>query len=181
MNVDVYTIIFLQSFRNHAFDFLAIFFSYLFSAITLLIFSIIILFLFIFKRIRKILLIELSFLTSAIFLKIMKEVIRRPRPNYLLDLPISEYSQYSFPSGHTLFSFLFAAILSHYYPKYKYAFYLIAIATGISRLYLGLHYLSDVVFGGFFGLIISKIFLLNEKKILKLEKKLLSLIFFKHL
>ncbi len=84
------------------------------------------------------------------------------------------YSKYSFPSGHTAMSFLFAVVLSDMYPKYMYLFYTIAVLTALSRLYLGVHYLSDVVGGALIGITIGVLAIKNKKLINKLEEKVIK-------
>jgi membrane-associated phospholipid phosphatase len=61
----------------------------------------------------------------------------------------------SFPSGHTLLAFALYTAFCFYFQSHKWAFlWLIpAILVGISRMYLGQHFLEDVVFGGILGVL----------------------------
>lgn len=73
----------------------------------------------------------------------------------------------SFPSGHTGGAFALAAIFGEKYPKIKFAGYTIASLVGLSRIYLGRHYPSDVLGGAAVGFIISRIVLHYEKRLLR--------------
>ena len=82
-------------------------------------------------------------------------------------------STYSFPSGHTLFTFTFYVIIGYLFTlneSAKTRKYLIigclfiAIVTGVSRIYLGVHYFSDVIGGIIFSIpLISMIINIVEK------------------
>ncbi len=98
----------------------------------------------------------LSFLTAALLTEGMKNIVRRPRPylGYPDDLhPVRTVHGFSFPSGHTSLTFATATALSLCYPKW----YVIApsmlwaAGVGFSRLYLGVHYPSDVLTGALVG------------------------------
>lgn len=102
---------------------------------------------------------------------LLKEAFHRPRPTPFFDLPAP--ASFSFPSGHALFSFCFfaglAVILSPRlrHPGAKVALWLIAIALifgiGFSRVYLGVHYPSDVLAGYSAGLVwVATVKFVNE-------------------
>jgi len=55
--------------------------------------------------------------------------------------------QFSFPSGHTITAFAVAAPLSLFYPSLMVGLFFCAISIGISRILLGMHFLSDVLAG----------------------------------
>jgi undecaprenyl-diphosphatase len=59
--------------------------------------------------------------------------------------------QFSFPSGHTMTGFAAATALSLFYPSLAIGLYLCAVSIAISRILLGMHYLSDVVAGALIG------------------------------
>lgn len=99
----------------------------------------------------------------ALLNQVLKFVIQRPRPSgyhYVLA------SGYSFPSGHSMVSMAFYGLLiyfiykSDYDKTWKYLsmglFGLLIFLIGLSRIYLGVHYVSDVLAG--FVLSISYLF-----------------------
>ncbi|MDD1474922.1 phosphatase PAP2 family protein [Dolichospermum sp. ST_sed4] len=176
LGIDTTIIVLLQSFRNSFFDFLSIFFAYTFSTTVLAIFTVILLAIFFIKKNKKIFLIPVALCVLTIIVKILKDVVARPRPEYMLQLPMLPYSQYSFPSGHTAAAFLLAVLLSKQYPKYKFLFYSIAILVGLSRIYLGLHYLSDVIASVLLGTLLGVLFVYKEKEVLDLGAKIINLV-----
>jgi Membrane-associated phospholipid phosphatase len=114
-----------------------------------------------FKKSRKtgaVILITLM-LSFIINNEILKHVIARPRPFTTLDnlkILISKPTDFSFPSGHTASSFAAAGSICFYgNKKWSVPAFILAALIGFSRLYLGVHYPSDVIFGILSGLILS--------------------------
>ena len=95
--------------------------------------------------------------TAVIGNVILKNVFARLRPFIVENFPIiiSPPGGYSFPSGHTSSSFAAATSLSLHYKKYAAAFYIVAALIGFSRIYLYVHYPSDVVAGAILGVVVS--------------------------
>lgn len=105
---------------------------------------------------------------------IIKKLVARERPfNQFSDvIPlIKKPVDFSFPSGHSASSFASAGILFRYLDK-KYGILAIVFATLIafSRLYLGVHFPSDVIAGVIIGLINSYIISKMEKIYIFKEK-----------
>ena len=90
---------------------------------------------------------------------ILKNVIARPRPYEMVEglIPLVErLSDYSFPSGHTGASFAAAfAIIKSRLPYLRIPALILAIMIAFSRLYLGVHYPTDVAAGMVIGIIMS--------------------------
>ena len=59
--------------------------------------------------------------------------------------------QFSFPSGHTITAFSVAVSLTHFYPGLAIGLLFCAVSIAISRILLGMHFLSDVVAGAAIG------------------------------
>ena len=95
---------------------------------------------------------------AGIITYVSKLLAGRPRPILaLIEIPTS----YSFPSGHTLTSIVFYTLLCYiltYYIKGSKRIFLIflsfmfALLIAISRVYLGVHYFSDVIGGIIIGI-----------------------------
>jgi len=93
-------------------------------------------------------------LAGIVLFKCVKHACRRPRPCeqephcWATILPPD---QFSFPSGHTITAFAIAVSLGHLYPQSEPGLFLAASCIGVSRVLLGMHYLSDVLAGALFG------------------------------
>ncbi len=87
---------------------------------------------------------------------ILKNVIARPRPcavDTSVKLLVPFPSEYSFPSGHSANGFSAAVVLFLYYHKAGIAAILVAATIAFSRLYLFVHYPTDVLGGIFLGIL----------------------------
>lgn len=112
-----------------------------------------------YRMIGNVLIITLAISTS-VGEGIIKHIVKRARPcNYQDDINmlISRPSTYSFPSGHTLSSFAAAEMLSMYFSPYKLIFIGIAVLIAFSRLYLYVHYPSDIIAGIIIGTLCSRL------------------------
>jgi len=74
----------------------------------------------------------------------------------------------SFPSGHSKNGFTAAAVLGSRWKKLRLPLYILACLIAISRIYVGLHWPSDVIVGSIVGWIIGEITMRYEKKIMSL-------------
>lgn len=110
--------------------------------------------------------IALCFLITNIGLK---NLVARPRPyTQLPELMILTHpeSSFSFPSGHTANSFAIALIYFRMLPKkYGIAAVILAALIGFSRLYIGVHYPTDVIGGFLVALFASSIVYFIYQKI----------------
>ena len=107
------------------------------------------------KRQRAAVLLAITMAGAALLIWVLKAEFQRPRP-----VPFFEFSHpttYSFPSGHALGAFCFygalAAIIADRMPKRRWRMITWTVAVlvigsiGFSRIYLGVHYPSDVIAG----------------------------------
>ena len=88
----------------------------------------------------------------------LKHLIARPRPCWLdssVQLLIASPTDYSFPSGHTLSSVIGATILTKTNRRFGYAAIPLAAIIAFSRLYLYVHFPSDVLAAAVLGIAIG--------------------------
>lgn len=113
---------------------------------------------------------------SVIFNMILKNIFARPRPEMIR---LIDETGFSFPSGHamvTMVAYGYLIYVVHHYIKQKWLRYslisllvFIIVSVGLSRIYLGVHYLTDVLAGYsislFYLLVVTKmkIFLLGDR------------------
>lgn len=94
-----------------------------------------------------------AFLIGSVFLK---EFIARPRPCWVDDsvlLLISEPKDYSFPSGHTLIGTVFCFLINRVNKVIGFFAVILMLLIAFSRMYLYVHFPSDVLAGLVLGVI----------------------------
>ena len=111
---------------------------------------------------------------------LLKNLVARPRPCWIdtsVPLLIANPTDYSFPSGHTLSSVISAVILAKTDRRFGYAAIPLAALIAFSRLYLYVHFPSDVLAAAVLGIIIGLLIfrfggsLLDRLKALRLRAR----------
>jgi undecaprenyl-diphosphatase len=91
---------------------------------------------------------------SHVFVRLLKNKFMRLRPYDYLEMVNTHglfWDDFSFPSGHTTAIFSICTTIAMNMPEYLRLFFVIAIIIGISRIYIGVHYPSDVLIGAMIG------------------------------
>jgi undecaprenyl-diphosphatase len=106
-------------------------------------------------RIAVVLVIVLIFFTdqSSNFLK---EFFARLRPCKVLpdvNLLVGCASPYGLPSNHAVNNFAAATLLTNFYPKFRYSFFIAAFIISVSRIFCGVHYPFDIISGAAYGIL----------------------------
>ena len=97
----------------------------------------------------------------------LKPMVGRMRPYDLLGFSIlvPPLADFSFPSGHTSSSFAAATAIYAMNRKWGIVAYVFAVLMGISRLYLGVHFPTDVLAGAVIGFVIASFYFMLVRKI----------------
>ena len=93
-------------------------------------------------------------LAGVFLFKALKHLSQRPRPCQIEPHCWSKVlppDQFSFPSGHTMTACSIALVISYFYPSLEFALVFLALNIAVSRIVLGMHFLSDVLAGMVLG------------------------------
>ncbi len=88
--------------------------------------------------------------------KILKNTIRRERPCRVManvTEKIQASDRFSFPSGHTAGAFLMATMAYFFFPAFAPLMFAWACAIGFARIFLGVHYPTDILAGALLGML----------------------------
>jgi undecaprenyl-diphosphatase len=105
-------------------------------------------------------------LSSILGEGLIKHLVKRPRPfiaDPAVQLLIAKPLSYSFPSGHTTSAFAAAGIIVKMVKRYRAYVITLALLIAFSRMYLFVHYPTDIVGGIILGLVCSKIVIYFSK------------------
>lgn len=167
--------IFDQAIYNFVISFRSGFFDFYFTTITKLsntsIIILVVLLFVIIVRGRHALFLLVSSIDCLLLTTIFKHLVGRSRP---IGLKLIQQGGYSFPSGHTMFSvcvygyFLYLAItkIKNKILRYVVSFLLLLVilSIGVSRIYVGVHFASDVLAGYLLGTCYLLVLTLVEEK-----------------
>lgn len=88
----------------------------------------------------------------------MKNTLKRPRPPAVIPYffsMVTPADQFSFPSGHTMASFLLATLVIAYMGSEAFLIVIWAAGVGLSRIILGVHFPTDILAGASLGTFIG--------------------------
>jgi undecaprenyl-diphosphatase len=107
-------------------------------------------------------------LTKFVLVEIIRKIWFRPRPFFSLNfVPLINQSaeEASFPSGHASFYFALSTIVYLYNKKLGIIFYIASILIILARVFVGVHWPSDVLVGAILGILMGWILNKLFKKI----------------
>ncbi len=124
-----------------------------------------------FIRFRYTILVALAGILSLLISSVLKSLFALPRPGYVYwvenDRDIISYvpgypaneAMSSFPSGHTMSAFALYGLIALllYNKKWGLPLFILALLIGISRIVLTQHFLQDVYFGAFLGVLLAMV------------------------
>ena len=125
-----------------------------------------------FKKTRKcgLVLIISYLLVYGIGQYVLKDLIARPRPCHIdqtIELLISRPSSYSCPSTHSAWAFAAATSVFLYNKKFGVLIYMFSTLVAFSRMYLFVHFPSDVLLGVLMGILFAYISKIVIEKLFK--------------
>ena len=125
------------------------------------------LFLFCFPCRQAILSIVVAELLGFVFIPMLRLLTKRARPDKSYrGIRLLPWTRYSFPSHHSMRSFMMATVATTHFPSLGPIIFLYAVLIGFSRVYLSRHYLFDVLAGGVLGMVLA-LFSLNLTLLLR--------------
>ncbi|MFH1894584.1 MAG: phosphatase PAP2 family protein [Patescibacteria group bacterium] len=170
--MDLYIFQWINNFagKNICLNFAVIFFAEYYQFFVVFFLS-----LFLLKDFRKYSQMVATAIAAAVFSRfILTEIIRYLMPrariftiNQVNLLVAHNPNESSFPSGHTALFFALATVVYFYNKKAGIFFYISAFFIGISRVFAGLHWPSDIVAGIFVGIFSGWLVYKFQKRLLK--------------
>lgn len=101
---------------------------------------------------------------AALITYSLKYIIMRQRPEAIGIAAVIAATGYSFPSAHSATAFSALPVMDRVFKKLSYVWIAMAVLIALSRIYLGVHYLSDIIFGGIIGYCSGWLFLEIKNK-----------------
>ena len=114
----------------------------------------------------------LTMLVSVIISFLLKVSVQRMRPYQMELISIlpgfeslaHSVWNFSFPSFQAMLVFSAVPFLSKEFPRFRYMWVIFASLVALSRVYLGMHFLSDVILGGLIGYLVGAAVIKTEKE-----------------
>ena len=167
MTIDIVTNTFMQSIENPILTTFSKVVAHIFEPLVLLIIAILIAIYVYFKISKKKgICFVLTIFVTGVLIKVFKGLFQRARP---LNMLMTE-SGLSLPSGHATTALVFFGLIAYLFANKKYKFTaitttsLIILLTGFTRIYLRVHWLTDVLAGFILGgIILTASIIIYEK------------------
>ncbi|MEP7103171.1 MAG: phosphatase PAP2 family protein [Candidatus Dojkabacteria bacterium] len=133
------------------------------------------------KNFRTLYIFFVTALISLFVEELLKNIIHRTRPFLSisgitnLSTQTLSLSDYSFPSAHSVFAFYIATFIALRIKRkllLKVLIFMLATAVALSRIILGVHYVSDIIAGSSIGILLGFLSIYIEKRLLSSSKRL---------
>ncbi len=117
---------------------------------------------------------------AGILCNILKYIFGVSRPKYFFLYGYERFNMFnfehkisSFPSGHTQAAFTLALLFIIYFRKYSLIIMFVALLMGLSRIFMSMHFPSDLIVGAYLGSIVPILFYdkIFKERIEKIKKK----------
>ncbi|MGI9210874.1 MAG: phosphatase PAP2 family protein [Methylococcaceae bacterium] len=94
-----------------------------------------------------------AFAVERLLYFVLKNGLKRDRPQEAIGIKsfIIPSDKFSFPSGHTSGAFLMATLITYYHPALGLPVYMWSTSVGLSRIFLGVHFPTDILVGMLMG------------------------------
>ena len=165
MNLDIAIFLFInKSLANSFLDFVVFYIDKLPYVVytALVLFSIV-------KNRSLAILLLVSLVLTGLFIPQIKEMIGRDRPYETLDarVLVTPGTEKSFPSNHAVQAFLAATLVFGYYRRIGIILFVFATIVSLGRVYIGVHYISDILGGAVIGILFALLLLKVDTKLQK--------------
>ena len=102
--------------------------------------------------------------SDLISYRIVKPLVNRPRPSHVVEANAivrveGKGGYHGFTSNHAANSFAYAYVIAKVFPAVAIPIFTFAGLVAYSRIYVGVHFLGDVIFGAMLGLLIASLFM----------------------
>jgi membrane-associated phospholipid phosphatase len=165
MTIDVAVNVFMRSLETSTLTYLSKFVAVALEPFVVIFLSLIIaLYLYLKRSKKQGILFAATIFVTGILIKLLKEIFQKARP---LDSLVQDVG-FSFPSGHTLMTVVFLGLLFYFFTNRKLWMVLVVavlvVFVGFTRLYLGVHWLTDIVASFVLGAVILLVFVISAER-----------------
>jgi len=126
------------------------------------------------KAIIPVFLVLIAWGLSDAFGNLLKHLIERPRPFYTVEglrVLVGKGKSFSFPSNHAVTSFGAAMVFTYFFRYLRIPVFAVASLIAFSRVYVGVHYPSDIIGGALLGIFVALSVIYGAREITKFYRR----------